>query len=325
MHRRRDFLRAAAAAAAAGGALGALGRAAAAGPPPEDAEARKRALAKALPLRDLGKTGLKVSSLGLGCFYLGSLREEEAAVGIVRRALDLGVTWFDVAPSYNQGVAEIRLGKGLKGSRDRVLVATKSTCRDGPGALAELEGSLKRLGTDRVDLFQFHAVRTRKDVEAIFGEGGAHAVLLGAVKAGKVRHLGFTGHFDPDLMAAVCRERPVETVLLPLNPLDPHERSFAKGTLPAAGEKGLGVIAMKLFASGRLVDDPAISPRPEECVRYALSLPVATAIVGCSSVEELERDLAAAKEFTPLSAEEREALLKRTLPFVSRGIEWYKR
>ena len=289
------------------------------------AEARKRALERPMPMRDLGKTGLRVSCLGLGCFYLGNLRDDAAAVAVVRRALDLGVNWFDTAPTYNRGVSEDRVGRGLKGSRDRVFVATKSTVRDGRGARAELEESLRRLRTDHVDLFQFHALRTAKDAEAVFGERGAHETILAAKKEGKVRHIGFTGHFDPEMMAAVCRDRPVETVLLPLNALDPHERSFEKGTLPAARERGLGIIAMKVFASGRLVDDPALSPAPEECVRYALSLPVSTAIVGCADLEELERDLAVAKTFEPLGKEEAAALLERTRPFVEKEIEWYKR
>jgi aryl-alcohol dehydrogenase-like predicted oxidoreductase len=323
MPTRREFLRLSAAAAAAGGLIGALPEAARAFQDPEE---RRRILARPLPKRDLGRTGLRVGALGLGCFYLGNLRDEDAAVGVIRRALDLGVDWFDTAPSYNRGVSEERVGKALKGARDRVRIATKSLARDGPGARAELLGSLKRLDTDRVDLFQFHAVKGAKDVRAIFGEGGAHAEIAKARKEGKVLHVGFTGHFDPDLMAAVCREREVETVLMPLNCLDPHEKSFEKGTLPAAREKGLGVIAMKLFASGRLVDDPALSPTPEECVRYSLGLAgVSVAISGCSSVAELERDLLVAKAFEPLSAEQRAALLDRTRPFVERRLEWYKR
>ncbi len=322
MRTRREFLRLSAAAAAAGGAAAALARGAFA---LDDPGERKKVLERPLPLRDLGATGIKVSCLGLGCFYLGNLRDEDAAVGVVRRAFDLGVNWFDTAPSYNRGVSETRVGIALKGLRDRVHIATKSTLRDGRGARQELAGSLKRLGTDHVDLFQLHAVKTAKDVEAIFAEDGAYAGILEAKKEGKVLHIGFTGHYDPEVMAAVCRDRPVETVLMPLNCLDPHEKSFEKGTLPTARRKGLGVIAMKLFASGKLVDDPALSPSPEECVRYVLGLPVSAAIAGCSSVEELERDLAVAKAFTPFTDPERAALLARTRAFVEKDIEWYKR
>jgi aryl-alcohol dehydrogenase-like predicted oxidoreductase len=321
MPSRREFLRLTAAAAAAAGVAGPLARAALA----LDAEARRRALEKPLPRRPLGKTGMEVGILGLGCFYLGSLPKESEAVAIVRRARELGMNWFDTAPSYAGGVSEERLGKGLEGARDGVFVATKSTCRDGKSALAELEASLKRLGTDHVDLFQFHALRTAQDVAQIFGEGGAHEALARAKQAGKVRHLGFTGHFDPDLLARVCRERPLETMLLPLNCLDPHERSFEKGTLPAAAEKGMGVIAMKVFVSGRLVADRALSPAAEECVRYSLSLPISTAIVGCASLEELETDLAAAKTFEPMPEPERKALAERVRPFLASKIEWYKR
>ncbi len=317
MPTRRGFLRLAAAAGTAALAPPALA--------PDDAAERKRILERPLPVRDLGKTGIRPTILGLGCFYLGNLRDDGAAVGIVRRALDLGVNWFDTAPSYNRGVSEERVGRALKGKRDRVHVATKSTERGGAAALRELEESLVRLQTDRVDLFQFHAVRTAKDVDALFAEDGAYPALLGAKKQGKVLHLGFTGHFDPEVMAAACRERPLETVLVPLNCLDPHDKSFERGTLPAAREKGLGVVAMKLFASGKLVDDPALSPKPEECVRYVLGLPISVAIAGCASVEELERDLLVAKAFEPFTDAERAALLARTRPIVEKKIEWYKR
>lgn len=321
MPTRREFLRRSAAAAAALSAAPLLPRWALALSPQDRAEA----LAKPLPRRKLGGTGLEVSCLGLGCFYLGNLRDGEKAVAVVKRALELGVDWFDTAPSYNRGVSEERVGKALKGARDRVRIATKSTRRDGAGALAELEGSLKRLGTDHVDLFQFHALRKPADAEAIFGKDGAFAAMEKARKDGKVKHLGFSCHFDPALAAAVCRERPVETVLMPLNALDPHHRSFEKGALPAARERGLGVIAMKVFASGKLVSDPALSPGADDCVRYTLSLPVSTAIVGCSDLEELEADLAVAKNLVPLTEKERAALLERTRPFVEKDIEWYKR
>jgi aryl-alcohol dehydrogenase-like predicted oxidoreductase len=284
-----------------------------------------KALEKPLPKRALVKNGLEVTAMGLGCFYLGSVRDGAAAEAVIRRAYDLGVNWFDTAPSYNGGVSEERVGRALKGVRDRVFIATKSTERSGRAAAAELDASLKRLGTDRVDLFQFHALRADADAEVIFGEGGAHAAILEAKRAGKVRHVGFTGHFDPAVIARVCRDRPVETVLMPLNALDPHSKSFEEGALPAAKERGLGIIAMKVFASGRLVDDPALSPTPEECIRWTMSLPTSTSIVGCSTMEELERDLACAKTFVPLAEEERKALLRKTRPFVDRRIEWYKR
>jgi aryl-alcohol dehydrogenase-like predicted oxidoreductase len=322
MRTRREFLRLSAAAAAAGGAAAALARRAFA---LDDAEERKKILERPLPLRDLGATGIEVSCLGLGCFYLGNLQDDDAAQAVIRRAFDLGVNWFDTAPTYKDGVSETRVGKALKGKRDRVHIATKTLCRDGAGALRELEGSLKRLQTDHVDLLQFHAIKTAGDAEAIFGEGGAYEAVLKARKAGKVLHVGVSGHKDPEIMATVARDRPVETMLMPLNCLDPHEKSFEKGTLPAAKGKGLGVIAMKLFVSGKLVDDPALSPTPEECVRYVLGLPVSAAIAGCSSVEELERDLAVAKAFTPFTDAERAALLARTRAFVEKNIEWYKR
>ncbi len=318
MFSRRAFLRLSAAAA---GAVVVAGRRAVALDSGGD---RKKALERPLPRRDLGKTGEKVGLLGLGCFYLGSVRDERQAVAVIRRAFDLGVNWFDTAPSYNDGESERRVGKALKDVRDRALIATKSTERAGKAAAAELEASLKRLQTDRVDLFQFHALRTAEDVARIFAEDGAFPALEAARKAGKVRHLGFTGHYDPALMAAVARERPLETVLLPLNCVDRHDRSFEEGTLPAATSRGLGVVAMKVFASGKLVADAALSPAPEECLRYVLSLPVSTAIVGCSTLEELEGDLACAKTFEPMKEEEKKALLKRTVPVAARKIEWYK-
>ena len=325
MRSRRDFLRLSAAAAAAAGTLGGIGRAARALPLLVEGAERRKALEKPLPKRKLGKTGLEVTIAGLGCFYLGNLQDDDRATGIVRRAFELGVNYFDTAPSYNKGVSERRVAKALAGHRDEVILATKSTHDDGPSAVKELEGSLGRLGTDHVDIFQFHALRTAEEVETLFGEGGAFEAVEKAKKEGKVRHIGFTGHFDPGLLAAVARERPVETVLLPLNCIDRHEKSFEEGTLPDAVKRSLGIIAMKVFASGRLLDDPARSPTPQECLRYVLTLPVSTAIVGCASVEELEADLALAKTFEALTEKEMAALVEKTRPFVPKKIEWYKR
>lgn len=315
---RRDFLRMGAAASAA---LLLARRARG-----DEAEDRRKALEKPLPQRDLGKTGRRVSQLGLGCFPLGNLRDEKAATDVIRRAVDLGVTYFDSAPSYNRGVSETRVGSVIKGAvREKVFLTTKSTHRDGRTAVEELEGSLQRLGTDHVDLFQFHAVKSDEDLEAIFGRDGAWDALVKAKEAGKVRHLGITGHEVPAVLARAARERAIDTLLFPLNCVDPHRVSFERGTLPVAKEKGLGIVAMKVFASGKLLDDPVLSPTVEECIRYTLGLPVATAIVGCASVEELERDLACAKTFTPLTPKERVELVERTRPFVDRKIEWYKR
>jgi len=295
-----------------------------------------------LPTRPFGKTGRTVTAFGLGCYYVGAAPSDKAGVAVVRRALDLGCTYFDTAPSYVKGVSERRVGLGLEGRRKDVFLSTKTLERSASGATSELEESLRRLRTDVVDMVQVHCVRTMADLASVLAEDGPLAGLRRAKEQGKLRFIGVTGHEDPAVMKATIEAYAWDSVLLPLNPVDLHWKSFVTGTLPTAVAQGIGRVGMKVFASGKLVSGIPARPAergrlatparagllPEDCLRFAFGLDVSTVIVGCSTPAEVELAARIAADGQPLTAERRAALVELAKPFSGtgdRGIEWYKR
>jgi aryl-alcohol dehydrogenase-like predicted oxidoreductase len=293
---------------AAAGALGAL--------KPLFAEERP------MPIRDLGRTGVKVSLAGLGTAEWGRGLAEKDADRMVARAIELGINYFDTAFSYGNGHAEEHLGRALKGRRDKVFLATKTIPRGRDGARKELEKSLERLGTDHVDLWQFHALATTRDTDQILRDGeGALAAGLEAKEKGLVRFLGITGHADPEVFVDALSRHDFDTLLIPLNCIDPHHRSFEEVALPKAVEKRTGVIAMKVFCSGGLVAKRIASA--EECLRYTYGLRISTCIVGCTGVEQVELAAHVARNLVEMGEEERAKVREKTRPH-SPGLEWYK-
>lgn len=281
--------------------------------------------AGAMPSRAFGKTGRTVSAFGLGCFPLGSLASEREAVDVVLAALEAGCTYLDTAPSYRRGASEQRVGHALKawGRRETLTLASKTTERSADGARRDLEGTLQRLGVSCLDLIQVHAIKDAEDLDrALDAKSGPLAALQAAKDEGLVKHIGVTGHADPEVMANAIRRHPFESVLIPLNCVDPHRLSFVKGTLPVAVEKGIARIGMKVFASGELVRRGI---EAEHCLRYAYGLDVSTTIVGCSSVEEVALAARVAREAKPLDAEATAELLGRTAEHQGKPVEWYKR
>lgn len=276
-----------------------------------------------MPTRALGKTGLEVSLFGLGCHPLGRGRlKDKDAVAVIRRAYDLGVTYFDTAPSYGSGRSESRVGQALEKVRDKVLVSTKTLARDKQGALDELHASLKRLRTDRVDVWQFHALASTGATDQILREGGALEAAVEAKKAGKVRFVGITGHADPAVFVDAMKRHGFDTLLIPLNCIDPHHRSFEKVVLPVAQKAGIGTIAMKVFCSGKL---PAQKIVPAEaCLGYTYGLPIATCIVGADSIAQVDLAAHVARNGKPMPDGERASLRKATKRH-SPSLEWYKR
>jgi uncharacterized protein len=276
-----------------------------------------------MPMRDLGRTGVKVSLAGLGTAEWGRGLAEKDADRMVARAIDLGINYIDTAFSYGGGRAEEHLGRALKGRRDKVFLATKTIPRGKDGALRELEKSLERLGTDHVDLWQFHALASTRDTDQILRESeGALLAGLEARKKGLVRFLGITGHADPDVFVDALSRHDFDTLLIPLNCIDPHHRSFEEVALPKAVEKRTGIIAMKVYCSGSLVTKKIVSA--EECLRYTYGLGISTCIVGCTSVEQVEFAAHVARNLVEMGDDERAALRAKTKPH-SPGLEWYKR
>ncbi|MBK8097952.1 MAG: aldo/keto reductase [Planctomycetes bacterium] len=280
-----------------------------------------------LPRRRLGRTGLEVPILGLGTHPLGTLpdEQEDAAVALIARAFDLGVRYFDTAPSYDHHRAERRLGKALAGKRDQVVLATKSFELPAAKALAELDDSLRALGTDHVDIFQIHAIGDDDDrVRKLDAENGVLAAALAAQKAGKCKHIGFTGHAEPAVLAQCLDAFAFATVLVPVNCADPLWVSFVQQVLPKAKAKGTAVVAMKVFAAGQLARADA-KVTAAECVRWALSQDVAVAVPGCRTIAELEVDIAAVQPFVPMDAAEQLAVTERVGAHPGNALEWYKK
>jgi aryl-alcohol dehydrogenase-like predicted oxidoreductase len=277
-----------------------------------------------MPRRPFGKTGFESGVFGLGCYPVGAARSDEEGANIVRRALDLGCNYLDTAPSYVRGVSERRVGLALRGRRDAAFLATKTLERTGREARRDLEGSLERLRVDHVDLIQVHCVRDAADLEAVLSERGPLPALVEAKRKGLVRFVGVTAHEDPAVARAAIERYAWDSVLMPMNPADPHRLSFVDDALPAAVERGIARVAMKVMGAGRLVGGPK-GLSPEECLRFAYGLDVSTAIVGCATVAEVETAARVATEAKPLSADERKALVARAAPFSGKAVEWWKR
>ncbi len=280
-----------------------------------------------IPRRQLGRTGIEVSAIGLGGYHMGVPTEQEA-IRIIHEAMDAGITFMDNAWEYNDGVSEQRLGKALQGGRrDKAFVMTKVCThgRDRKVAMQQLEQSLRRLKTDHVDLWQVHEVVYDNDPDLHFAKGGVIEALDQAKREGKVRFVGFTGHKDPAIhLKMLSYNYAFDTVQLPLNCLDASFRSFEKQVLPELQRRGIAAIGMKsLGGSGEPVKKGVIAA--QEALRYAMSLPVATTVSGIDSLQVLRQNLSIARGFTPMKAEEMQALRDRYARYAADGrFELYK-
>ena len=278
-------------------------------PPAESTQAE-------MPMRPLGKTGVKVSMVGIGGAHLGVPKSDDEAIRIVRTAIDRGVTFLDNCWDYHGGKSEERMGLALgDGLRKKAFLMTKVDGRTKNACAAQLEQSLRRLRTDVIDLVQIHEVIRMSDPDRVFAEGGAIEALVEAKRAGKLRFIGFTGHKHPDIHLAMLRAADAhgfafDAVQMPLNVMDAHYQSFEKTVLPVLVEKGIGVLGMKSMGSGILLESKVATP--VECLHYAMSLPTSVVITGCDSVGVLEQAIAAALTFRPLKDDARQALLART-------------
>ena len=264
-----------------------------------------------LPTRTLGKTGVPATLFGLG--GEGVLRthgRQVEATRVIERALSLGVNYFDTAPAYAS--SRDYYGAVLGERRQGIFLASKTAERGRDGSLRILDDSLRRLRTDRLDLWQLHDLRTLAEVDEIFSPRGAIHALVKAREEGRVRFLGLTGHHRPDVLLEAMRRFPFDTVLVALNAADVHARSFSRTVLPEAARSGMGVIAMKVFAGGELVR-PRGPLAAEDALGYALSLPgVTCAIIGCRTGEEVEANVRAARRFEVLSGERLRSLEEAT-------------
>jgi uncharacterized protein len=276
-----------------------------------------------MPLRTLGRTGETVSILCLGGHASTNPKKmsEKQSLRLIQRAVDEGITFMDNCWDYHDGKAEERMGKALAegGRRDKVFLMTKVCGRTAKEAQSNLEDSLRRLETDRLDLWQFHEMVYDNDPDWVFAEGGAIHAGLKALKDGKVRYLGFTGHKDPSIHLKML-SKPYEwaSVQMPLNVMDVHYRSFQKQVLPELVRRGIGVLAMKsLGGNGSIVSKAGVPV--EDALRYVLSLPISTLVSGIDSEKVLDQNLKIVREFKPLNDDERRAIEARTAKVAGDG------
>jgi aryl-alcohol dehydrogenase-like predicted oxidoreductase len=284
--------------------------------------------------RPLGRTGEKVSAIGLGGYHIGKpALSEQDAIQLIREAVDRGVTFLDNCWDYNDGASEMRMGKALTGGyRSKVFLMTKIDGRTRAAAAQQIDESLQRLQTDHVDLMQFHEVIRLEDPDRIFAEGGAMEAMQDAKKAGKVRFIGFTGHKDPLVhlrMLDIARKHSFhfDAVQMPLNVMDAHFRSFAREVLPVLTREGIAPLGMKAFGDHNVLDYILAnnSMTPIQALHYCLNLPIAVQITGIDNVKILDQALEAARTFKPLSKSEVASLLERVRPAALEGkYELYK-
>ena len=260
--------------------------------------------------RTLGSTGIAVEAVSLG--GEGILRthgRERAAVAMIHEALRAGVLYCDTAPAYDESQEYYGAAfRSMEGARNRVFLASKTHERRKIPALSLLEGSLRALGTDHVDLWQMHDLRTHADLEALFAPNGAIEAAEHAKKAGKIRFVGLTGHQDPAILIAAMERYDFDSVLLPINAADPARLPFLTTVIPLARKKRMGVVGMKVMAAGRLPAEGAATA--EECIRYAMGY-ADTLIIGCSSPAEVQDNLRIGRTAVPMTREEQRALESR--------------
>lgn len=271
---------------------------------------------RTLPTHSFGSTDRQVTRFGLGGEgILRTFGEEAAADAVISRAVDHGVSYFDSARAYAGSEAYYgRYWSKHPGARAKVFITSKSASRDAAGARRDLETTLSKLAVEVLDLWQLHDLRTDEDLKAIAAKGGAFEAFLEAKGQGRVRHLGVTGHHDPAILLKAIREFPVESVLLPINPVEGALGGFLTEVLPEARRRGLAVVGMKLMGAGHYLRMGLDASR---LLRYALAQGADTLIVGCSTPEEVDQNVAITSE-APMSQEEAATLVDELRPYVER-------
>jgi aryl-alcohol dehydrogenase-like predicted oxidoreductase len=274
--------------------------------------------------RQLGRTGEKVSAIGVGGYHIGVQSDPAESVRLIRTAIDRGINFMDNSWDYNDGVSEERMGDALKdGYRHKVLLMTKIDGRSKASFDSQLEESLKRLKVDSIDLMQFHEIIRMEDPDRIFAAGGALEGALAAKQAGKIRYIGFTGHKDPAIhlrMFEVAKQHGFhfDTVQMPINVMDAHFRSFAKNVIPVAQAEGTGVLAMKVFSGRSILQSKTVTAM--EALHYSLAQPVSVVITGMDSQAILDQAFTAVKTYKPFSESEMAALLAKTKDAAMSGV-----
>lgn len=292
----------------------------------------------AMPTRNLGRTGYRVGIFSLGGQANIQSGTPEEAEAIVNRAIDLGVNYIDTAPAY--GPSEQHIGPVMKHRRREVYLASKTHDRSYDGSMRLLERTLQRLQTDHLDCWQLHNVQTQRHLDLIFAEDGALKALQKARDEKVIRFLGITGHYDPEILVQAINRFPFDTLLMAFNAADRHQHSFIDGLLPAALEKNMGIIGMKVATRGRMISTwtpPPLADQPKrmattrpgtltmrESLFYNFSVPVSTNVVGCDNPTQVEEDVQWASEFTPLNHTVMAQMEARSKPILDQGLYFRK-
>ena len=266
--------------------------------------------------RELGRTGERVSAIGMGGFHIGKQQDPDESIRLIRAAIDRGITFMDNCWDYNGGISEVRMGQGLRdGYRQKVFLMTKIDGRDKNTASRQIEESLGRLQTDVIDLLQFHEVIRLDDPDLIFGAGGAIEAVEEAKQAGKIRHIGFTGHKDPIVHLRMFETADkhgfhFDTVQMPINVMDAHFRSFLNGVAPVAQEHGTAILAMKTFGDPYILQSNTVTPM--DALHFGLNSPATVVITGIDSPAILDQAFQAVESFRPLDRQQVAAILAKT-------------
>ncbi len=279
--------------------------------------------------RTLGRTGERVSVVGLGGFHIGKIKEEQESIKLIRTAIDRGINFMDNSWDYQNGRSERWMGNALKdGYRQKVFLMTKLDGRTKGAAMMQIDESLKALQTDYIDLLQHHEILRYEDPDRVFAPGGAMEAVVEAQKAGKVRYIGFTGHKNPSvhlqmLEVAAQNSFRFDTVQMPLNVMDAHFRSFEKQVLPMLVKNNIGVLGMKSMGDPYILRSNTVTPI--ECLHYSMNLPTSTVITGIDSMEILDQAFEAVQTFKPMTQAQVTVLLDRTRAAAVKGsYELYK-
>jgi aryl-alcohol dehydrogenase-like predicted oxidoreductase len=266
--------------------------------------------------RELGRTGERVSAIGLGGYHVGKQQDPEESIRLIRAAIDRGITFMDNCWDYNGGVSEVRMGQALRdGYRQKVFLMTKIDGRDKNTAARQIEQSLGRLQTDVIDLLQFHECIRLDDPDMIFAPGGAIEAVQKARQAGKIRYIGFTGHKDPSVHLRMFETADkhgfhFDTVQMPINVMDAHFRSFLHQVAPVAQEHGTAILAMKTFGDPYILASKTVTPM--EALHFGLNSPASVVITGIDSPAILDQAFEAVKSFRPMDQQQVAALLAKT-------------
>jgi predicted aldo/keto reductase-like oxidoreductase len=271
--------------------------------------------------RKLGRTGVDVSILGLGGEgVLRTFGYDSEAVELINRAIDGGINYFESARAYSG--SESYYGKALKGRRKQIFLTSKSHARDIKGAQEHLYETLSNMKTDYLDLWQVHDVRTEEEINEIFGPRGAIHAFIEAKEKGQARFIGVTGHHDPIILKKCIQLFDFDTVLMPVNPAEPHYKCFIDDVIPLAQEKEMGIVGMKVYLRGLVNQIPGFTT-PEPFFRFALSQPLSLITLGCDNCKQLEENISYACTFIQMTEDEQQWLIN-TFALSARKFMYYK-